>query len=104
MRLTLGQLRHLLETLEDYTPPLDLLAKLTPSAPYRARQIREEAGGKKGWWKGKGKEDADLFGDAGKELVKVLSGEEELANLKTPKVSRSSRQGRISELTRTRVS
>lgn len=93
-----------METLEDYTPPLDLLAKLTPSAPYRARQIREEAGGKKGWWKGKGKEDADLFGDAGKELVKVLSGEEELANLKTPKVSRSSRQGRISELTRTRVS
>jgi hypothetical protein len=42
-------------------------------------------------WKGKGKaeseEDYTVRGD-GRELVKVLSGEEELANLTTPKVRR----------------
>ena len=63
------QLRHLLETLSEYEPPLELLARLQP-------QPRQHSS----WWKGKGKAD-----ESGLDLVKILSGEEELANLDTPK-------------------
>ncbi|WVQ79180.1 hypothetical protein IAT38_001276 [Cryptococcus sp. DSM 104549] len=80
------KLRQLLKTLEDYTPPLELLARLSPSAPFIAQQNRQQGG----WWKGKSKSAEFLGidgrdGDAERRLVKVLSGEEELANLKTPK-------------------
>ncbi|KAK8849679.1 hypothetical protein IAR55_005014 [Kwoniella newhampshirensis] len=79
------KLRHLLETLEGYTPPMDLLARLTPSAPFLAQQTREP-----GWWKGSRKAASEHLGlgkDGAEErkLVRVLSGEEELANLTTPK-------------------
>lgn len=86
------QLRKLLEELKTYTPPLDLLAKLSPDAPLLAREAlkAEKEGRGASWWKG-------LTGTAnGKEgqgptereraLVRVLSGEEELEALTTPKV------------------
>ncbi|KAE8542517.1 hypothetical protein D1P53_001296 [Cryptococcus gattii VGV] len=79
------KLRHLLDTLSDYSPPLELVAKLNPSAPYIAQQKEQTS-----WWKGsKGTGEHLGFGETNgeveKRLVKVLSGEEELANLKTPK-------------------
>ncbi|WVO23098.1 uncharacterized protein IAS62_004443 [Cryptococcus decagattii] len=79
------KLRHLLDTLNDYSPPLELLAKLNPSAPYIAQQKEQTS-----WWKGSNGTGEHLgFGETNgeveKRLVKVLSGEEELANLKTPK-------------------
>lgn len=59
---------------------------LTPSAPF---EMQKAEGAK--WWKGKSKEMRELANEpAGRELIKVLSGEEELANLKTPKVRRYS--------------
>nr|XP_019043548.1 AFG1-family ATPase [Kwoniella bestiolae CBS 10118]OCF22478.1 AFG1-family ATPase [Kwoniella bestiolae CBS 10118] len=80
------KLRHLLESLEDYSPPIDLVAKLTPSAPFIAQDVNR----KSGWIKGKEKAGEYLgievdSGDEEKKLVRVLSGEEELANLETPK-------------------
>ncbi|KAK4688538.1 hypothetical protein P7C73_g1566, partial [Tremellales sp. Uapishka_1] len=74
------KLRHLLDTLETYEPPLDLLEKLSPSAPTRARRAVRQDGGK--WWKGKVNKGGD---EREMQLVRVLSGEEELANLNTPK-------------------
>lgn len=60
---------------------------MNPSAPFRIR----EAASSGSWWKGKGRaSDADLleaYGAQGRELVRVLSGEEELSALSTPKVS-----------------
>ncbi|WVR08057.1 hypothetical protein IAU60_005103 [Kwoniella sp. DSM 27419] len=82
---TVMKLRHLLDSLEDYSPPLDLVAKLTPSAPYIAQQIVRKAG----WLKGKEKA-GEFLGiewsgsEEEKRLVRVLSGEEELASLQTP--------------------
>ncbi|OCF73208.1 AFG1-family ATPase [Kwoniella mangroviensis CBS 8886] len=80
------KLRQLLATLEDYSPPIDLVAKLTPSAPFIAQDVKR----KSSWLKGKEKAGEYLgievdSGDEEKKLVKVLSGEEELANLTTPK-------------------
>lgn len=62
------------------------MAKLNPSAPYIAQQKEQTS-----WWKGsKGAGEHLGFGETNgeveKRLVKVLSGEEELTNLKTPKV------------------
>ncbi|OWZ77983.1 AFG1-family ATPase [Cryptococcus neoformans Bt85] len=79
------KLRQLLNTLHDYSPPLELVAKLNPSAPYIAQQKEQTS-----CWKGnKGTGEHLGFsrtnGEVEKRLVKVLSGEEELANLKTPK-------------------
>jgi len=73
--------------LQDYSPPLDLLAKLDSTAPALAKRAQLLAKNK-GWWDAKGKAKMrELLG--GKEmeqgLVKVLSGEEEIANLTTPK-------------------
>lgn len=86
------QLRKLLEELKDYTPPLDLLAKLSPDAPLLAREaIKAEREGRgASWWKGlTGSSDASGGGKTPTEreraLVKVLSGEEELEALTTPK-------------------
>lgn len=87
------QLRKLLEELQDYTPPLDLLAKLSPDAPLLAREAMkaEKEGKGASWWKGltsNDKGDAQGNGPTEREraLVKVLSGEEELEALTTPKV------------------
>ncbi|EAL20923.1 hypothetical protein CNBE2840 [Cryptococcus deneoformans B-3501A] len=79
------KLRQLLDTLRDYSPPLELVAKLNPSAPYIAQQKEQTS-----WWKGNRNMGEHLGfsktnGEVEKRLVKVLSGEEELANLKTPK-------------------
>lgn len=75
------QLKHLLETLEEYEPPIELLSRLNPSAPFRIHQSSS------GWWKSnKARQDLEAFGDQGKELIKVLSGEEELSQLSSPKV------------------
>jgi hypothetical protein len=84
------QLRKLLEELQDYSPPLDLLAKLSPDAPLLAREAMkaEKAGKGASWWKsmsGNGK--AETASERERALVKVLSGEEELEALTTPKVS-----------------
>lgn len=87
------QLRKLLEELQDYTPPLDLLAKLSPDAPLLAREaIKAEREGRgASWWKGlKGTNgSSESTGKTPTEreraLVKVLSGEEELEALTTPK-------------------
>lgn len=81
------QLRHLLNELKDYEPPLDLLAKLAPTAPYRARVVREEeeAGVLGKLWKGKGRDNSTPADHRERALVRMLSGEEELANLSTPK-------------------
>ena len=83
---TTKQLRHLLQELEDYEPPLDLVALLTPTAPLRVRDMQQDDGDRS-WWKGKGR--ARNVGDREREraLVRVLSGEEELATLPTPKVT-----------------
>ncbi|OCF33532.1 AFG1-family ATPase [Kwoniella heveanensis BCC8398] len=83
---TVMKLRHLLDSLEDYSPPIDLVAKLTPSAPFIAQDIVR----KSGWTRSKGKAGEYLGIELGnteeeRQLVKVLSGEEELANLTTPK-------------------
>ncbi|WWC65826.1 uncharacterized protein I303_108448 [Kwoniella dejecticola CBS 10117] len=83
---TVIKLRNLLSTLEDYSPPIDLVARLTPSAPFIAQDVKR----KSSWLKGKEKAGEYLgievdSGHAERELVKVLSGEEELANLTTPK-------------------
>ncbi|WWC92798.1 uncharacterized protein L201_007757 [Kwoniella dendrophila CBS 6074] len=80
------KLRQLLTTLEDYSPPIDLVARLTPSAPFIAQDVQR----KSSWIKGKEKAGEYLgieidSGDEERKLVKVLSGEEELANLTTPK-------------------
>lgn len=82
------QLRHLLSTLRDYSPPIELLSKLAPSAPFRARQVSQQSSSSS-WWKGKGRATSSEFGEGhqGREPVRVLSGEEELANLNTPKVT-----------------
>lgn len=94
------QLRSLLLELKDYSPPLDLVRQLSPDAPYLARKARKEGLLKsKTWWQGlkekastlattdKGKEVGRDQGWREKSLVRVLSGEEELAELQTPKVS-----------------
>ena len=83
------QLRKLLEELQDYSPPLDLLAKLSPDAPLLAREAlkAEKAGKGSSWWKsisGNGKTETPT--ERERALVKVLSGEEELEALTTPKV------------------
>ncbi|WWC73699.1 uncharacterized protein I206_107671 [Kwoniella pini CBS 10737] len=83
---TVIKLRNLLATLEDYSPPIDLVARLTPSAPFVAQDVKR----KSSWIKGKEKAGEYLgievdSGEAERELVRVLSGEEELANLNTPK-------------------
>ena len=85
--MLIKQLRHLLEELSDYEPPLELLAKL-PSSPFS--QSRQRAR----WWserKGKEKEWLSALRSSerqdGRALVKVLTGEEELEGLTTPKVS-----------------
>ncbi|WVF68274.1 hypothetical protein IAT40_003039 [Kwoniella sp. CBS 6097] len=83
---TVMKLRHLLDSLEDYSPPIDLVAKLTPSAPFIAQDIVR----KSAWKKSKEKAGEYLGVELGnteeeRKLVKVLSGEEELANLTTPK-------------------
>ncbi|WRT69692.1 uncharacterized protein IL334_006682 [Kwoniella shivajii] len=80
------KLRQLLSTLEDYSPPVDLVAKLTPSAPFVAQEVKRQSS----WLKGKERIGDYLGIEAGqgeeeRKLVKVLSGEEELANLSTPK-------------------
>jgi protein AFG1 len=84
--MLISQLRHLLEELSDYQPPLDLLAKL-PSSPFSQSRRRAR------WWterKGKEKEWLSALrsveGEDGRELVRVLTGEEELEGLTTPKV------------------
>ncbi len=83
------QLRKLLEELQDYTPPLDLLAKLSPDAPLIARAARKE---NSSWWRSLSKskrkdENAGMGpGDRERALIRVLSGDEELAELTTPKV------------------
>jgi len=65
---------------------LDLLAKL-PSSPFSQSRRRAR------WWSEKGKEKEwmtalkSVQGDEGRELVRVLTGEEELEGLTTPKVS-----------------
>lgn len=81
VELTHSQLRHMFDELEDYSPPLDLLENLTSSAPAAAR--RASLGGTK-WWESRS---GGSFGsgDAEKSLVRVLSGQEEIANLSTPK-------------------
>ena len=79
--------------MQDYTPPLDLLAKLSPDAPLLAREaIKAEREGRgASWWKGlTGNTNSnDSSGKTPTEreraLVKVLSGEEELEALTTPK-------------------
>ena len=75
-----------MDELADYEPPLDLLTKL-PSSPFSQSRRRAK------WWsdrKGKEKEWlSSLRGDReekGRELVRVISGEEELEGLNTPKV------------------
>ncbi|KAJ9100959.1 hypothetical protein QFC19_005355 [Naganishia cerealis] len=82
------QLRKLLEELQDYSPPLDLLAKLSPDAPLLAREAlkAEKAGKGSSWWKSissNGKPEGPT--ERERALVKVLSGEEELEALTTPK-------------------
>ncbi|ORY34742.1 AFG1-like ATPase-domain-containing protein [Naematelia encephala] len=73
------KLRKLLDELSEYTPPLDLLARLGPTAPVQAKRAVK---GETSWWKGKTKADATEQEQA---LVRVLSGQEELENLRTPK-------------------
>jgi hypothetical protein len=64
---------------------LDLLAKL-PSSPFSQSRRRAR------WWSEKAKEKEwmsalkSVKGDEGRELVRVLTGEEELEGLTTPKV------------------
>lgn len=88
-----SQLRKLLEELKDYTPPLDLLAKLSPDAPLLAREAvkAEQEGRGAAWWKGfagnGAKESPGGPTERERALVRVLSGEEELEALTTPKVS-----------------
>jgi hypothetical protein len=78
-----------LEELADYQPPLDLLAKL-PSSPFSQSRRRAR------WWSEKAKEKEWMSalkfvkGDEGRELVRVLTGEEELEGLTTPKVGQLS--------------
>lgn len=64
---------------------MDLVAKLTSYAPSAAKRASLQAK-KAGWWDAKGRA-AEVFGldPAEKALVRVLSGEEEIANLTTPK-------------------
>ncbi|TYJ52950.1 hypothetical protein B9479_006419 [Cryptococcus floricola] len=79
------KLRHLLKTLGSYSPPLELLAKLSPVAPFIAQQQKPRPF----WWNLRDKSPSGLGIDTNSEdekgLVRVLSGEEELANLTTPK-------------------
>lgn len=110
------ELRKLLQTLEDYRPPVELLRRLSPDAPMLARRAREKGwlasttkgkggegdggnNGASGWWdglkslmatggnNGGGDAAADRGSPGWREraLVRVLSGEEELAALDTPK-------------------
>lgn len=77
----------MLDELAEYEPPLELLSKL-PSSPFSQSRRRAR------WWSDrKGKEKEWLsslrgFKEAedGRELVRVLTGEEELEGLNTPKV------------------
>lgn len=89
------QLRKLYDELKDYTPPLDLLRRLSPDAPALARRLRNS---KQSWWnktlsmaKSEGSsgqtEATTLLEDRERALVRVLSGEEELAELNVPKAS-----------------
>jgi protein AFG1 len=81
-------LRKLYDELKDYSPPLDLLRRLSPDAPVLARRMRENAG-KDSWWNklGKSKGQPETKDERERALVRVLSGEEELAELDVPKVS-----------------
>ena len=82
------QLRKLYDELKDYTPPLDLLRRLSPDAPVLARRLRESAS-KDSWWNKmrKGNRAPESKDERERSLVRVLSGEEELAELDVPKVS-----------------
>ncbi|WVQ74984.1 hypothetical protein IAR50_004592 [Cryptococcus sp. DSM 104548] len=79
------KLRHLLKALSSYSPPLELLAKLSPVAPFIAQQQNSRPS----WWNLRDNTPIGLGIDTKSEdekgLVRVLSGEEELANLTTPK-------------------
>lgn len=68
----------MIKDLEEYEPPMELLAKLGPTPPRRPKRT---------WWHGRG--DHAEFGATEKEraLVRVMTGEEEIAALTTPKVS-----------------
>jgi protein AFG1 len=99
-------LRKLYETLSTYSPPLELIRRLSPDAPVLARRLRESAnkGKVSSWWnnfkvgnresgsnlkdegKGEGKREMSES-ERERALVRVLSGEEELAELDVPKVS-----------------
>jgi hypothetical protein len=99
-----SQLRKLLEELQDYSPPLDLLAKLSPDAPLLARAAKKTSSS---WWQSmrSAKKDGTNDGEPGdreKALIRVLSGEEELAELTTPKVRHAvfSRLGFVHQLKR----
>ncbi|GMK55042.1 hypothetical protein CspeluHIS016_0200980 [Cutaneotrichosporon spelunceum] len=76
------RLRHLYNELQDYAPPLELLAKLGPAPPRKLEQS---------WFRTKvrrARQAASIgLGNSAEEhaLVKVLSGEEEIALLTTPK-------------------
>jgi protein AFG1 len=93
-------LRKLYETLSTYSPPLELIRRLSPDAPVLARRLRESANKGKGssWWTSfkvsNSKDKDEVRGEMSESereraLVRVLSGEEELAELDVPKVSDS---------------
>ncbi|ORX37709.1 AFG1-like ATPase-domain-containing protein [Kockovaella imperatae] len=73
------KLKHLLEELRDYAPPVSLLAKLDPARTISQRDISRSSSSS--WWKGK----ARATEDDETSLVRILSGQEELEALRTPK-------------------
>lgn len=77
------QLKKLLVTLEDYQPPLELMDKLLPKAP---PSLDSSLSTGTSWFKGKGKQLVAGSDERERQLVRVLTGEEELAALQTPKV------------------
>lgn len=58
---------------------MELLAKLGPTPPRRKR--------KHSWWHGRGDHAEFASTDKERALVRVMTGEEEIAALQTPKVS-----------------
>jgi hypothetical protein len=76
-------LKKLLVTLEGYEPPLELMDKLLPKT---APNLNSEVYTGTSWFKGKGKQLVAGSDERQRDLVRVLTGEEELAALQTPKV------------------
>ncbi|KAL1411127.1 hypothetical protein Q8F55_002077 [Vanrija albida] len=77
---TVMKLRHLASTLAGYDPPLDLVSKLGTRPPQQASE--------RTWYQrlpGVGERVLPDDGARGRALVRVLTGEEEIANLNTPR-------------------